>query len=64
LQRLRKGRDPRPTFWIVRRSIHEYADPPYALSRLLRARGERPCGRAPNKRDELASPHELLTGEG
>jgi hypothetical protein len=32
--------------------------------RRLRARCERPCCRAPNKCDELASPHGFLPGEG
>jgi len=41
-------------FRIIRRQMHENADPPH-LVRLLRARRERPsCCRAAEQRDELA----------
>src|SRR5262249_2017484 len=39
---------------IVRGAGQEDADPPHALA-LLRARSERPRGRTPEQRDELAS---------
>jgi hypothetical protein len=42
---------------IALREDCQYTDPPHSLG-LLRARGERPCGRrATEKTDELAPPH-------
>src|SRR5262249_35697178 len=41
---------------ISRREGHEHADTTRALA-LLRARRQRPCGRAPEQRDKLAPPH-------
>jgi hypothetical protein len=37
---------------------HKHADPPYAVA-LLRARRERPSGRAPEEGDELAPIHSI-----
>src|SRR5262245_23911879 len=38
----------------------EHADAPHALT-LLRARHERPCGRAADQRDELPPPHSMTS---
>src|SRR5215471_1737344 len=56
LQALVKGRKSVLAFWIVRSPVHEHANPPQTF-RLLRARRERPCGRAAEQRDEIAAPH-------
>src|SRR5262245_33772556 len=45
---------------IVLSDIHEHADAPHALA-LLRARGERPRGRAAEQRDEVAAPHSMTS---
>src|SRR5215831_6266367 len=46
---------------VGRRAIHEHADAPNALARLLRARCERPGGRAAEQRDELAPLHSITS---
>jgi hypothetical protein len=46
-----------PTFC---RRRHQHSDPPHPLA-LLRPRRERPCGRAAEKRDELAAPHSITS---
>src|SRR5215510_14616423 len=56
LETLRKRRETRWCFRIVRRHGHEHADAPHALA-LLRARRERPGRRAAEQRDELATFH-------
>src|SRR5262245_5405216 len=48
---------------IVRACGQEHADPPHLVSRLLRARRERPRRRAAEKRNEIAPSHVLLSGE-
>ena len=45
---------------IVCREGHEHADAPHPLA-LLRARRERPCRRAAEKRDEGAAPHSITS---
>src|SRR5262245_64075086 len=46
---------------IVRACGQEHADPPHLVSRLLRARRERPRRRAADQRDELATPNHSIT---
>ena len=43
--------------------VHQHADAPHPLA-LLRARRERPRGRAAEQSDELAPSHELASDEG
>src|SRR5262249_23898668 len=43
---------------VARSSIEE---PDHRHRRLLRARRERPCSRAPDERDEVAPPHHSIT---
>src|SRR6516164_6822002 len=57
LEPLPECREASPHFRIVLGVGTQHADPPYPV-RLLRARRQRPRGRrAPEERDELASPH-------
>src|SRR5262249_43317817 len=42
------------------RPAHQHADLPHPVG-LLRARRERPCGRAANQRDELATFHSITS---
>jgi len=49
LQRLLKRRTTRSRFWIVLGDIREHADAPHPVA-LLRARRERPRGRAAEQR--------------
>jgi hypothetical protein len=42
---------------VVRGEIQQHAYPPHSLRLLLRARRERPRGRAAKKRDEVAAFH-------
>ena len=56
LQALLERPEAELSFRIVRGEGHEHANPPYPIW-LLRARRERPCRRAADKRDELAPPH-------
>src|SRR5262245_23026612 len=46
---------------VGRRAIHEHADAPNALARLLRARCERPRRRAAEQRDERAAFHSITS---
>src|SRR5262245_63877278 len=48
------------SFGIVRHPGHKHADAPNTL-RLLRARRERPRGRAAEQRDELAPSHSITS---
>jgi len=52
LQALQESREAGLSFRIARGPSHEDADAPHALARLLRARRERPCRRAADKRNE------------
>jgi hypothetical protein len=54
---LQESRETRLSFRIVRYQIHEHADSPLTLARLLRSRRERPRRRAAKQRDELAALH-------
>ena len=58
LQALREGRQATVSFRVVRGEWRENADAAHPLA-LLRARRERPCGRAAEKRDELPPSHRL-----
>src|SRR5215472_7504017 len=53
---LAKRRDTQLSFRIALGERHQHADTPHALA-LLRARRERPRGRAAKQRDELAAVH-------
>src|SRR5262249_59641429 len=55
-QPLRERRDAFQSSLIAVARAHEHADPPHALP-LLRARRERPRGRAAEQRDEVAALH-------
>jgi len=55
LQTLQKGRRARLSFWIILRIVLQHCDPAHLLA-LLRARRERPNGRAAEQRDERAAP--------
>src|SRR5262249_13896618 len=56
LESLQKRRVAGLSFRIVCRQGREHADAPHPLA-LLRARRERPCGRAAEQRDEIAPFH-------
>src|SRR5262249_16366547 len=56
LHRLQEPGEARLPLRIVHGRVHKHTDTPYALA-LLRARRERPRGRAADKRDELATLH-------
>src|SRR5262249_6404246 len=58
---LRESGEPGLTFRIIGGEIHEHADAPHPLA-LLRARRERPCGRAADQRDELPASHSRPQG--
>src|SRR5215831_18766506 len=45
----------------ARRSLHRPVGAHQCDARLLRARRERPCSRAAEKRDELSAPHHSIT---
>src|SRR5215469_16563810 len=49
------------SFWIVGSGAHENANAPHPLGRRLRARRERPRGRAAEERDELAAFHSITS---
>src|SRR5262249_23462600 len=59
-QPLMKRREERLESRIVRGGRQEHADAPHALG-LLRMRRERPCARAAEKGDELASLHSITS---
>jgi hypothetical protein len=59
LQPAQERRDAGSAFRIVRGGAHKHPDAPHPL--LLRARRERPCGRAAEKRDEPATPHSITS---
>src|SRR6516164_5806908 len=54
------ARDAARCFGIVRGQVHEHSDPPHPLA-LVRARRERPRGRAAEQRDELAPLHSITS---
>src|SRR5262249_30595078 len=62
LHPLQERREPRLSSLIIRRVVHEHADPPHPGGVLLCSRRQRPrhC-RAANKRDELPAPHSILS---
>jgi hypothetical protein len=60
LQALQECREASLALRIVRRQAHEHANASHLL-RLLRARRERPRGRADEKRDELAPLYHSIT---
>src|SRR5262245_39288436 len=47
-------------FSIARGEVHEDSNAPHS-ARLLRPRRNRPCRRAADQRDELASPHSITS---
>src|SRR5262249_40669063 len=60
-QPLQEGADTGLRFRVVRGQVHEHPDSPHAIG-LLRACRERPrCGRAADKRDELAPLHSITS---
>src|SRR5262249_43886450 len=60
LQRLLERRDSGLAFSIIRSPVHKHANPPHTL-RLLRARRERPRGRAAEEHDEVAAVHSMTS---
>src|SRR5262249_25884595 len=60
LQPAQERRDAGSAFRIVRGGAHQHADASHPL-RLLRARRERPRGRAAEQRDEIAPPNHSIT---
>src|SRR5262249_9157253 len=63
LQRLQERRVAGLRHWVVGGQAHEEADTPHPFT-LLRARRERPCYRAAEQCDEVASPHRLIPRVG
>src|SRR5262249_7114915 len=60
LQTLRKRREAGVRLWIVGLHGHQHTDAPHPFG-LLRARRERPRGRAADQRDELAALHSITS---
>src|SRR5262249_5506510 len=61
LQTLQKCGDAALPLRIVRGQVHEHADAPHTLARLLRTHRERPRRRAADERDELAALHSITS---